>query len=46
MPVCVHCNASAPYVYTVYSSKDNVRLKVCVSLMLSPPSHFFTVWKR
>ncbi|KAI5450244.1 sterol homeostasis protein [Naganishia albida] len=29
MPVCVHCNAPAPYVYTVYRSKDNVRLKVC-----------------
>lgn len=34
MPVCVHCNAPAPYVYTVYRSKDNVRLKVCVSLRL------------
>ncbi|GHJ88754.1 hypothetical protein NliqN6_5156 [Naganishia liquefaciens] len=29
MPICVHCNGLVPYVYTVYSSKDNVRLAVC-----------------
>ncbi|KAJ9125193.1 hypothetical protein QFC22_000147 [Naganishia vaughanmartiniae] len=29
MPVCVHCNNLAEHVYTVYSSRDNIRLAVC-----------------
>lgn len=37
MPVCVHCKGLVPYVYTVYSSKDNVRLAVCVSPFMFPP---------
>lgn len=29
MPICVHCNSLAEHVYTVYSSRDNIRLAVC-----------------
>ena len=31
MPLCVTCTTAAPYLYTVYKTKSNIRLAVCVS---------------
>ncbi|EIM90941.1 Arv1-domain-containing protein [Stereum hirsutum FP-91666 SS1] len=29
MPICIHCTAPVPYLYTVYQSAHNVRLEQC-----------------
>lgn len=30
MPVCITCTEFMPYLYTIYSSEDNLRLEICV----------------
>lgn len=34
MPICIHCTAPVPYLYTVYQSAHNVRLEQCVRFSL------------